>query len=233
MAGRTRAPKRPAGAMRVGGFGGAAGLERWLETNDIDATVDATHPFAATISANAAAACRRRGLPRLALVRPPWTRRPGDRWTAAADAAAAAAQAERLGRRPLLAIGRSGLAAFAACTDARFVVRVFEPPDETPIPGAEVRVSRGPFDEASERAFLRREAVDLVVTKNAGGRAAYGKVAAARALGLPVLIVDRPPPPEPPRVPTVAAAAAWVDNLVAARRRAAAPFTPIRRDARR
>lgn len=207
--------------MRVGGFGGAAGLERWLETNAIDATVDATHPFAATISANAAVACRRRGMPRLALARPAWTRRPGDRWIAAADTAAAAAQAGRLGRRPLLAIGRSGLAAFAACPGVRFVVRVFEPPDGTPIPGAEVRVSRGPFDEASERAFLRREAVDLVVTKNAGGRAAWGKVGAARALGLPVLMIDRPPPPPPPRVPTVAAAASWVDSLVAARRRTA------------
>ena len=218
LAGRTRSPKRPAGAVRIGGFGGAEGLARWLEANAIDAAMDATHPFAATISANAAAACRRLGAPRAALTRPAWTRVPGDRWVAAANAEAAAARVGTLGRRPLLAIGRRGLASFAACRDARFVVRVFEPLDESALPGADVRVSRGPFDEAAEIAFLRREAIDLVVTKNAGGRAAYGKVAAARALGLPVLIIDRPPPPEPPRVATVEAAAAWVARVVAARR---------------
>ena len=215
LAGRTRDPRQPAGALRVGGFGGAEGLARYLAAAAIDAAIDATHPFAARISANAAAACRRAGVARLALSRPAWTRRPGDRWIPVPDLAAAAARAAGLGARPFLAVGRESLAPFAA-RGGRCVARVFEPPANPP-PGVETVVSRGPFDEASEIAFLRRAGVDLVVARNSGGRAGYGKIAAARALGLPVLMIDRPPPPAPPRAAGAAEAMAWLEARLAAR----------------
>ncbi len=210
LAGCTTAPLRPAGELRRGGFGGIDGLAAWLSRHAIDAAIDATHPFAARISANAAAACARLGLPRVSLWRPEWERAPGDRWIPAPDVAAAA-QAARRGRRVLLAIGRRNLAPFAACRDCQFVVRVFEDPGAALLPGAEIVVARGPFDEAAETAFLRRSAIDLVVSKNAGGSAGYGKIAAARALGLPVAMIARPPPPDPPRVASAAAAVAWLD----------------------
>ena len=215
LAGRTRAPPRPAGALRIGGFGGADGLARYLSEHAVDAVIDATHPFAARISANAAAACRRLGVPRAALARPAWAPMPGDRWLPAADMADAATRVAGLGARPLLAVGRQGLAAFAARAGCRPVARVFERPDAPP-PGIDLTVSRGPFDEAAEAAFLRREGIDLVVSKNAGGRAGYGKIAAARALRLPVLMVARPPPPAAPRVADVAGAVAWLDPVMAA-----------------
>lgn len=211
LAGRTRRPARPAGGLRVGGFGGVDGLARWLADHAVDAVIDATHPFAAAISANAGAACERLGVPRLALVRPPWRPVVGDRWTVVADVEAAAGRVAALGERPLLAVGRQSLKPFAGRLRGCAVVRVFEPPAETALPGARVVVDRGPFSEAGETALLRREGVDLVVSKNAGGRAGYAKIAAARALGLPVLMIDRPPPPGPPHAADAAAAAAWLD----------------------
>lgn len=217
LAGRTRAPAPVAGAVRIGGFGGAAGLADYLSRNRVDAVIDATHPFAARISANAALACRRAGAPRAALWRPEWRPVPGDRWIRAAGAAAAAARAAEFGGRILLAVGRGSLAPFAARGGARYVVRTFEPVDPDMLPGAEFVVARGPFDEDSEAAFLRARRIALVVAKNAGGRAGYGKIAAARALGLPAVLIARPPPPEAPRVATVAAALAWLDAAAGAR----------------
>ncbi len=210
LAGRTARPLRPAGELRVGGFGGIAGLAAWLRARAIDAVIDATHPFADTISANAAAACHQEGVPRLALVRPPWTAAPGDRWEGVVNVEIAAAQVASLGTRPFLTVGRQSLAPFAACRACRFVVRVFEPPTAPLLPGAEIVVSRGPFTMESERALFIDKAIDLLITKNAGGAAGYSKIAAARAMALPVLMIERPPPPPAPNVVDVREALAWV-----------------------
>ncbi len=216
LAGRTRRPARPAGDVRIGGFGGPRGLARYLAEEAIDGVIDATHPFAARISANAAAACARAGAPRAALSRPPWTPAAGDRWFPARDPDAAVARAAALGKRIFLAIGRQELAALRLPAGRAFVARVFEPPAAAPPPGVEIVVARGPFGEADETAFLRRRRIDAAVARNSGGAAGYGKIAAARALGLPIAMIERPPAPPAPRVASVAEAIASLEAWRAA-----------------
>ena len=150
LAGRTRAPAALPGEVRVGGFGGADGLAAYLEERGITAVVDATHPFAATISRHAEAACRQRPTARLMLARPAWEWLPGDRWIEVDDMAAAV-EAIPAGARVFLTVGRQELAPFAARTDAWMLARVIDPPDE-PIPGITLVTGRGPFDLAAERA---------------------------------------------------------------------------------
>jgi precorrin-6A/cobalt-precorrin-6A reductase len=210
LAGRTRKPATPAGELRSGGFGGTAGLAAYLRQAGIEAVIDATHPFAAEISANAVAACEQEGVPRVALVRPPWRAEPGDDWTEVADAdAAAAALAGHA--TAFLAVGRQGLAPFARCRDIAFVVRVVEPPDALPLATATVVTGRGPFALADERALLAEHRIEVVVAKNAGGDRA--KLDAARQAGLPVILIARPPPPPGQRAETVADAVAWLTQL--------------------
>jgi precorrin-6A/cobalt-precorrin-6A reductase len=170
--------------------------------------VDATHPFAATISANAALACARTGRPRLCLLRPLWLRHPDDRWHEAADAADAARLLPELGRRALLTLGHRDLAAFAGLDGVRLVVRTIEPPA---VPLAALHLTaRGPFTLADELALFRAHGIDVLVTKASGGAATYAKIEAARLLGLPVLMLRRPPPPPGETVPAVAPALAWL-----------------------
>lgn len=217
LAGRTRRPARPAGEVRVGGFGGVRGLARYLRERRIDGVIDATHPFAARISANAAAACAAARAPRVALSRPPWAPVADDRWFPAGSLDAAAACASALGRRIFFAVGRQELAALRPAAGRSFVARVFEPPSCAPPPGVEIVVARGPFGEAEETAFLRLKRIDVVVARNSGGAAGYGKIAAARALGLPVAVIARPPPPPAPRAGGVAEAIALLKAWRAAR----------------
>lgn len=208
LAGRVRDPALPAGEVRIGGFGGADGLARWLRDERPAAVVDATHPFAETISASAAAACARTGTPLLSLVREPWAAGPGDRWHEAGSLPGAAALLPALGRRVFLTTGRQGLAAFASL-DQWFLIRCVDPPDG-PLPAAsEVILARGPYDAAAERELMRRHEVDVLVTKNSGGALTEGKLAAARELGLPVVMVRRPPLPDVPRCHAVDDAARW------------------------
>lgn len=215
LAGRTRAPALPRCTVRTGGFGGASGLADWLAAEAVHLLVDATHPFAARISANAAAAASRAGIPLVTLRRPAWTRRPGDRWTEVPDLPAAAASLGDAPRRVLLAIGRQEVAAFRAAPQHRYLVRSIEPVDPAASPpGAETHLARGPFAEADERAFLAVRGIEVVVAKNSGGDATYGKIAAARALGLPVVMVARPDGP---------AAAASVEAALAEIERHLAP----------
>ena len=193
FAGRLRdLPELPA-RTRIGGFGGAEGLARYLREAGIDRVVDATHPFAAQISAHAEVACAEAGVPLERLERPMWRRRPGDRWLWADDMAMAARLAWRLGRRILLTVGTRELEAFAARGGPFYVVRQVEPPRRRlPFPRHAVVVGRGPFSVADETALLRRFAVDLVVSKASGGGATEAKIVAARRLGIPVLLVRRP-----------------------------------------
>jgi precorrin-6A/cobalt-precorrin-6A reductase len=194
LAGRTRDPAPAPCALRVGGFGGADGLAAYLAAEDVGALVDATHPFARTISANARAAARAAGVALIVVARPPWRPVPGDRWTRVPDMAAAAQAIGATPRRVLLAVGRQELAAFRAAPQHRYLVRSVEPPDPADLPPhAETLLARGPFAEADERALLAARGIELVVAKNSGGDATYGKIAAARALGLPVVMVGRPP----------------------------------------
>lgn len=209
LAGRTADPISLPGRVRVGGFGGPEGLAEYLRDEAIERVIDATHPFAARISAHAAHACAAAGVPRLMLVRPRWSRLPGDCWEMVADMDAAARRLPALGRRALLTVGIGETGAFATVTGVHFVVRLIAP---QPLPLADYQVvtGRGPFEAAAEAALLRRHRIDVVVTKDSGGGATYGKIAAARELGLPVLMVARPPLPPGDAVDSVDAAVAWV-----------------------
>jgi precorrin-6A/cobalt-precorrin-6A reductase len=209
LAGRVAEPRLPAGEVRIGGFGGPDGLARWLDEHRVAAVVDATHPFAPRISASAATACRRAGVPLLRLERPGWTERPGDRWHWAGGAAEAAAAIGPLGRRVLLALGRQELAAFAGVQDAWFLVRSVGPPSPPLPPHHEVLLDRGPFTLAAELALIDRHAIDVVVTRDSGGEMTSAKLDAARARGLPVIVLRRPPGPDVPAAHTVADALRW------------------------
>lgn len=212
LAGRTATVADHGVPVRVGGFGGVDGLETHLRDERVDVLVDATHPFAATMPHHAAAAARRRGTPRLRLVRPPWRPGAGDRWLEVTDLEAAARTLGRMGSaRVLLTVGRLDLAAFRDLDGISFVVRTIEPPDPLPLTGAEVLRARGPFTVADERALLADRRIDVVVTRNAGGDDA--KLEAARLLGRPVVMVRRPPPVGGPLVHTVADALAWLDDI--------------------
>ncbi|MCZ2836198.1 cobalt-precorrin-6A reductase [Modestobacter sp. VKM Ac-2985] len=211
LAGRVADPVLPPGAVRIGGFGGADGLAAWLAEHRPRAVVDATHPFAAQITAAAAAAAAAHGTPLLRLQRPGWTPQPGDTWRHV-DSLAAAAEAVAGYRSVFLTTGRQGVGAFAALP-GRVLVRSVDPPDE-PLPaGATLLLDRGPFSLADELALLHEHDVDVVVTKDSGGALTEAKLVAARQLGLPVVLVRRPPlPAGVPTVGTVEEAVAWLEE---------------------
>jgi len=211
LAGRVARPGAITGEVRIGGFGGADGLADWLREQRVDALVDATHPFAESITANAARAAAQTGVPELVLRRPGWHPDPEDRWHPATSLAEAAEQLPRLGRRVFLTTGRLGLAAFAHLTDLHFVVRSVELPQPPMPPHTEVLLARGPFTVADETARLNDHRIDVLVTKDSGGRATAAKLTAARELRLPVVVVQRPPLPEAvSTVPDVAGVLAWL-----------------------
>lgn len=210
FAGRTTAPVAPAGATRVGGFGGPDGLAAYLRAERVDVLVDATHPFAAHMRWHAATAAAAAGIPRLRVERPPWAPVAGDRWTSVADLAGAADAVRAAGHaRVFLSTGRTELAPFARC-DCWFLVRSVEAPGDLPLPRVEVVLARGPFRYDDELALLRAHGIDAVVTKNSGAAATAAKLAAARTLGLPVVMVERPPSPPGPQAATADEALAWV-----------------------
>ena len=211
LAGRTSNPRPSPLPSRIGGFGGIEGLARWLTLHGTEAVVDATHPFAAMMSRNAAAACKRLGLPLLGLRRPPWQARAGDRWIEVATMADAAPALGPAPRRVFLTVGRLELGPFAAAPQHAYLVRSIEPiGDALPAPHVQQLRARGPFEEAAEQALLEREHIEILVTKNSGGAATYAKIAAARALGLPVVVVARPQKPAVAEVATVSAALDWI-----------------------
>jgi len=211
LAGRTTGGRDLPGDLRVGGFGGVDGLAAYLATAGIDLVVDATHPFASQITHNAAAACTAADVPRLRLQRPAWQPVEGDRWKHVADAGGAAQALRQHGPNVFLATGRTDLAAFAHLGDKHFLVRLVEPP-KAPLELAHFTLvtGRGPFRAADDRVLLEHHAIDVVVTKNSGGDGAAAKLAAARHLGLPVVMIDRPAEPAGKTVHDVEAARDWV-----------------------
>lgn len=211
LAGRTAKPLPQPIPTRIGGFGGPIGLARYMAEAGVTAVVDATHPHARRISENAALACRSAGIPLLVLRRRPWERQPGDRWTEVEDADAAAKALGEEPRRVFLTAGRLELAAFLPHPRHFYLVRSVDPPEALP-PDARLILDLGPFDVRAEEDLLRRERIDVVVTKNSGGGATYGKIAAARTLGLPVILIRAPRWPETGAVETPEAALRWIDG---------------------
>jgi precorrin-6A/cobalt-precorrin-6A reductase len=209
LAGRVPEPALPVGEVRIGGFGGVDGMRRWLSEAGVDAVVDATHPYAATITANAAAVCDELGLRHLVLARPAWD--PGDAIVVGSDAEAAKTVAAERYSRVFLTTGRSGTAAFVD-VDAWFLIRAVTAPDADTLPRRhQLVLSRGPYHYDEELALLRDHQIDALVTKNSGGAMTRAKLDAAAALGVAVVMVDRPPlPPNVVTVATVDGAARWV-----------------------
>jgi precorrin-6A/cobalt-precorrin-6A reductase len=213
LAGRTAAPAAQPVPVRIGGFGGAEGLADYLRDESIDVLVDATHPYAAVISAAAAVAATRAGVALVALRRPGWTPAAGDCWSEVDRMADAVPALGAAPRRVFLALGRKEIAPFAAAPQHRYLVRSVDPVDPPlAVPHAVYLTARGPFPEAGERALLEAHGVEVIVAKNSGGDATYGKIAAARALGLRVIMLRRPPLPEVAAVETVDEVMDWLDH---------------------
>lgn len=211
FAGRVARPLRQPLPQRVGGFGGVDGLADYLRTNGITHVIDATHPFASQMSRNAVRACAKAVVPLLALTRPAWTPQDGDRWQHVPDIAGAVAALDRPPARVMLAVGRMHLADFARNPQHYYLLRLVDPPKgDLPFPNAQVIVDRGPFDAANDQRLMEDHRIELVVSKNAGGAGAYAKIKAARALCLPVIMIDRPPQPKRVEVIEIAAVFDWI-----------------------
>ncbi|MGY3681546.1 precorrin-6A/cobalt-precorrin-6A reductase [Streptomyces sp. TE33382] len=214
LAGRVAGPRLPPGEVRVGGFGGTDGLAAWLREHEVDALIDATHPFAGTISFHAAAAAATAHVPLLALRRPGWVPGDGDRWHPAGSLDEAAELLPALGERVFLTTGRMGLAAFSGLDAPWFLMRSVDAPEGLCPPRMEVLLDRGPFTLDGERELIRRHRLDVLVTKDSGGDATAPKLTAAREAGIPVIVVRRPPVPEGvPVAATPEEAEAWLRGV--------------------
>jgi precorrin-6A/cobalt-precorrin-6A reductase len=215
LAGRTMSPVALPVPVRSGGFGGARGLVDYLLRERVRVLIDATHPYANIISANAAAAASKTNVPLVALRRPPWVRVNGDSWIEVDDVRAAANALGEESRRVFIALGRNELAPFVDAPQHRYLIRSVDP-IEPPLPLPHVRyiTGRGPFGEADDKALLTEHRIETVVAKNSGGAATYGKIAAARALGIDVILLRRPAMPDAPGVETVDEAVAWLDHAL-------------------
>jgi precorrin-6A/cobalt-precorrin-6A reductase len=214
LAGRTAEPAQLPGTLRKGGFGGAEGLARALADGQFDILIDATHPFAVEMKQNAVGAAQATGIRFLAIRRPAWVEREGDRWTMVESIEAAATALGDVPRRVFLTTGRMELAPFKQAAQHIYILRSVEAPapEELP-PRVELITARGPFKFEDETRLLKEHAIDTVVTKNSGGAATSAKLDAARALHLPVIMVERPDLPEAPSVETVEDALLWLQGI--------------------
>lgn len=215
LAGRTTRPRDLPGRVRVGGFGGGPGLTRYLVDEGIAVLIDATHPYAARMGWNAAAASQEAAVPMVRLERPPWEVRTGDNWHCFQTLSDLVTALPRYGAHALITLGGADLAAFAQARTTRLTIRAIDPPDP-PLehPNFDLILSRGPFDLHGESTLLSERGIDMVVSRNAGGEKTSAKLDAARALGLPVLMLQRPRRPETDCVDTVDDALAWIGRRV-------------------
>ena len=215
LAGRTVAPARQPVPVRSGGFGGAAGLADYLQREHVDVLIDATHPYAGGISANAWAAAQMSSVRFVAVHRPPWIAVAGDRWTEVENVRGAVRALGATPRRVLVALGRNEIAPLVEAPQHFYLIRSVDPVDPPlRLPHATYVTGRGPFVEADEIALMRTHRIEVVIAKNSGGGATYGKIAAARALGIEVIMLRRPPVPDAPSVATVDEAIAWLDHAL-------------------
>jgi len=215
LAGRTAVPVPHAVPVRVGGFGGAGGLADYLLEKRVDALIDATHPYATAISENAIAAARKTGVAFVVLRRPAWSRVDGDRWTEVDGTSAAVRALGGQPRRVFVALGRNDLAAFTSAPQHFYLFRSVDPIDPPlPLPHASYITARGPFSDAHDHALMIEHRIDVVISKNSGGSAAYGKIAAARALGIETVMIHRRSVADAPAVATVDEAVAWLDHAL-------------------
>ncbi len=211
LAGVTEHPAKSPVTVRSGGFGGVQGLADYLTEQGIGVLIDATHPFAATMKQNAVEGARRAGVPLLAIRRPPWTPGPGDNWIMVESIEAAAAALGQEPKRVMLTTGRKELGPFKAAGQHLYVLRSVEPPEPSALPPhVEVITARGPFAYGDEVKLLRAHDIEVLVTKNSGGTATAAKLAAARALDLPVIMVGRHEVPDAQCVETVEEAVKWL-----------------------
>ena len=212
LAGRVSQPRLPDGQVRVGGFGGAEGLAAFLREEGITHLIDATHPFAATITANAALAAADTGAPRLVLRRPGWEADPS--WERVAGIREAAEAVARWpGESVFLTTGRRDLDAFASDDSHRYLVRTVDPPEGAVPPRMTLLLDRGPYTVEGETALMREHRIGLLVTKNSGGPMTAAKLTAARDLGVLVVMVRRPPLPSDTTVAaTVPGALRWLET---------------------
>ncbi|MGB6541495.1 MAG: cobalt-precorrin-6A reductase [Xanthobacteraceae bacterium] len=216
LAGRTASPARQPVPVRVGGFGGSAGLALYLADNSIDALIDATHPYAAAISANAVEAARQTGVAFVALRRPAWSAIAGDRWTEVSDVHAAIRALGIAPRRVFVTLGRNELKPFLDAPQHHYLIRSVDPVDPPLVlPHAAYVTGRGPFSEADDRALMLGRGIEILIAKNSGGTASYGKIAAARTLGIGVILLRRPNPSAAPAVETIEDTIAWLDHALA------------------
>ncbi|MEI4263513.1 cobalt-precorrin-6A reductase [Roseovarius sp. D0-M9] len=218
FAGRVSRPVRQPLPQRVGGFGGVEGLLRYLKDHHISHVIDATHPFAAEMSANAVLACAEADVPLIALSRAPWCAGPGDKWTHVPDIAGAVAALDRPASRVMLAVGRMHLAEFAPNLQHFYLLRLIDAPDAAlPFPSCQIVQDRGPFTTSGDLALMQAHRIELVVSKNSGGAGAFAKLAAARQLGLPVIMIDRPAQPARRAAQTPREVLDWLNHSGTAR----------------
>lgn len=212
-AGRTQSPHSQPVPVRIGGFGGIAGLANHLRDHRVTHLVDATHPFAATMSANAIQAARLTGTPHIALTRPAWVPCAGDRWSHVASMGEAVAALAGPPRRIMLALGRMHVNAFAAQPQHHYLLRFVDAPDQRPpLLHHSLVVDRGPFGLDGDVRLLRDHGIELLVCKNAGGNGAMAKLIAARQLGVPVLMIERPAFPARAETCRPEEVMAWLDH---------------------
>ncbi|GAX38006.1 cobalt-precorrin-6A reductase [Nodularia sp. NIES-3585] len=213
LAGRTREPSIPLGDLRIGGFGGVAGLAKYLHQMQIDLLIDATHPFATQIALNAADAAMEVKVPRLKLIRQPWQEVNGDRWLKVDSIKTAADVLENQSKRVFLSIGRQEIGAFAHLHQIWFLMRMIDPPEpQALVPPGIFLCDRGPFNLDNEREILIHHQIDTIVSKNSGGDATYAKIIAARELQLKVVIVNRPSVPPGAQATDIDEALLWLSQ---------------------
>jgi precorrin-6A/cobalt-precorrin-6A reductase len=214
LAGRTKKPVALVGQFRIGGFGGAEGLANYLRENAIDYLIDATHPCAGQITVNGAIAAQLANIPHLMLVRPQWERQSGDHWIEVETVATAAKAIPGSVKRVFITSGRQQLEPFLQRSqtypDTWYLMRSIDPPD-IELPNSKVLLDRGPFSLEQERELLREYQIEAIVSKNSGGDATYAKIIAARELGIPIVMVQRPEMPEGEKVTSIEEAIAWLN----------------------